>query len=79
MKLIKNIEVDNVNYSVVKFKHEDKVFFGTVDFKYIKNNKLTQNLNGLQMLVANTEEQAIQKRKQHVENVKLMQQLLGNR
>lgn len=81
---VKNVEkVDSINvggveYSVVKFRNENKIQFGTIDKKYIKNGKLNTTITGIHLLISDTRDGAIKNREDNIESYNYMMKTLND-
>lgn len=75
MKVIKDINIGGIDFKVVKFKHDGKINYGTIDKKFITENSLNQSLNGLHLLIGKTVQEAIQNRKDFIKSMEFIKKL----
>lgn len=78
MKVLQTITVEGKEFKVVKFTKQEEIWYGTVDVEYIKNNRLTQQLNGIEMLINKSREDAITSRQQQPEIERKLKELYPN-
>ena len=79
MKVItKYVNIENEEFYLIKDSHEGKTYYGTINYKDVdENGKLKRQLNGFQMCIADTVEEALARRERDIKTSKEIERLIS--